>query len=167
MCEASQMTARDHSVLLHICCAPCATYPVKVLRERGLSLTGYWYNPNIHPWAEHEARRASLEAYARRVELPVVWEEGYDVLAFLRAVTGRERHGERCAVCYRMRMDRAAARAHGLGLPRFTTTLLVSPYQDQALLRTAGEEAAAHHGVEFLFEDFTRGWAERGRLTRE
>jgi len=135
-------------LLLHICCAPCATYPVQTLRQRGFSLTGYWHN-------------------VERVSLPVVWEPGYDLLGFLGAVAGREGRPERCEQCYRLRLERTAACAARHAFERFSTTLLVSPYQDQALIRAAGEEAANRHGVEFYFEDFRRGWAERGRLTRE
>jgi len=154
-------------LLLHICCAPCATYPVQTLRQRGFSLTGYWHNPNIQPWLEYESRRASLASYVERVSLPVVWEPGYDLLGFLGAVAGREGRPERCEQCYRLRLERTAACAARHAFERFSTTLLVSPYQDQALIRAAGEEAANRHGVEFYFEDFRRGWAERGRLTRE
>jgi predicted adenine nucleotide alpha hydrolase (AANH) superfamily ATPase len=166
MPQADGAAASD-AMLLHICCAPCATYPVVHLRGLGYSLTGYWYNPNIQPWTEHEARRQSLVAYAALVGLPMVWERGYDTAQFLAMVAGHERKGERCAVCYSLRLGRAAAAARRLGLPRFTTTLLVSPYQDQAMLRRIGEEEAARHGVEFYFENMRRGWSERSRLTRE
>ena len=36
-------------LLMHICCAPCANMPIDALRADGIDLTGYWYNPNIHP----------------------------------------------------------------------------------------------------------------------
>lgn len=153
-------------VLLHICCAPCATYPVQRLRELGYVLTGYWFNPNVHPWLEHEARRKSLIHYAAKVGLPVQWEPGYHILGFLRQVAGAEERPHRCLVCYAMRLSRAAAAARRLGIPCFTTTLLVSPYQDQDLIREAGERAAREQDVEFYFENFRRGWSERSRLTR-
>ena len=38
--------------LLHICCAPCANQPIEVLRTDGFEVTGFWYNPNIHPFRE-------------------------------------------------------------------------------------------------------------------
>lgn len=154
-------------MLLHICCAPCATYPVQYLRGLGHEVTGFWYNPNIHPWTEHEARRTSLAGYAERLGLRLVWQPGYDTVGFLRAVAGLEARGERCAVCYTMRLDAAAARTRALGLGLFTTSLLISPYQDQKLIRAAGEAAAAAHRVRFHFESFRRGWSERSRLTRE
>ncbi len=36
--------------LLHICCGPCAAFPVKQLRAAGHDVTGFWYNPNVHPY---------------------------------------------------------------------------------------------------------------------
>ena len=155
------------SILLHICCAPCATYPVLRLRELGYSVTGYWYNPNIHPWQEHEARRKSLLGYGEQTGLPLIVEPGYDIVRFMQEIVGRERHGDRCAVCYNMRLNAAAACASRLSIPLITTTLLISPYQDQNLIREIGEAAATRHGVEFYFENFRRGWSERGRLTRK
>ncbi|MHB1318805.1 MAG: epoxyqueuosine reductase QueH, partial [Anaerolineae bacterium] len=75
--------------LLHICCGPCSTYTVRTMQEAGAAVTGYWYNPNIHPFSEHERRRESLAGYAAEICLPMVWEPGYDMPAYLRAVSGQ------------------------------------------------------------------------------
>jgi len=155
------------SILLHVCCAPCGTYTVERLRELGFAVTGFWYNPNIHPWSEHERRRETLARYATEVDLPMIWAEGYEMPSFLRAVAGHERFGERCAICYQMRLERTAQVAAAQGFDAITTTLLISPYQNQALIRRIGETAAAEHGVTFYFENFRRGWARRGHLARE
>lgn len=155
-------------LLLHICCGPCATYPVHVLRAEGYAVTGYWYNPNIHPYSEHAKRREALAAFAEKVQLPIIDEGDYDdMLAFFRAVVGRERFRERCLICYQLRLARTATRARAEGYDAFTTTLLISPYQDQAAIRQIGQELAEEAGVAFHFENFRRGWAERGKLTRE
>ncbi len=108
-----------------------------------------------------------MEAYAESVELPLMREEGYEMLEFLRAVVGREAHGERCRRCYALRLGRTAKVAAGEGFDAFTTTLLISPHQDQGLLRETGEAAGEEYRVEFHFENFRRGWSERGRLARE
>jgi len=70
-------------------------------------------------------------------------------------------------ICYRIRLQAAAACASRLGIPAFTTTLLISPYQDQSLIREAGEEAAELHEVRFHFENFRRGWTVRSQRVRE
>jgi predicted adenine nucleotide alpha hydrolase (AANH) superfamily ATPase len=154
-------------ILLHVCCGPCSTYTVERLREEGFALTGFWYNPNIHPWQEHQRRRESLVRYAGAVGLPMIWHERYEMPLFLRAVVGHERFRQRCAICYRLRLEKTAQVAAGRGFEAFTTTLLISPHQDQELIYQIGEDVAAQHGVEFYFENLRQGWSERGRLTRE
>ncbi len=155
------------SILLHTCCGPCSTYTITHLREQGFDVSGLWYNPNVHPYAEHQRRLASMRTYAESVGTPLLCEEGYEMSDFLRNVVGRESHGERCRHCYRMRLNRTARVAVREGFDAFTTTLLVSPHQDQDMLRDVGEVAGGEFGVEFHFENFRRGWSERGRLTRE
>lgn len=154
--------------MLHVCCAPCATYTAKRLRELGFGeLVGLWYNPNVHPFSEHERRRETLAQYAQQIELPVIWESGYEMVDFLRAIHGRERFRERCGICYRLRLERTAQVAAREGFDAFTTTLLISPYQDRAAICAIGAELAGSYGLEFCDENFRRGWAERGRMTRE
>ena len=154
-------------LLLHICCAPCATYTVRRLRDEGADVTGHWYNPNIHPYGEHERRREALVGYARDIELPVIWEPGYDMPAFLRAVVGDERYRQRCEVCYRIRLERTAQAAAQGGFELYTTTLLISPYQDVEAIRRIGDELAGCYGVGFYVENLRRGFAESHRLARE
>ncbi|MBC7237233.1 MAG: epoxyqueuosine reductase QueH [Chloroflexi bacterium] len=154
-------------LLLHICCAPCATYTTRRLREQGAQVTGYWYNPNIHPFSEHERRREALVTYAPTIELPMIWEAAYEMPEFLRRVAGRERFRQRCALCYRMRLERTAQVAASEGFELFTTTLLISPYQDQKLICEIGEGLAQDYGVSFYFENLRRGFAEHHRLARE
>ncbi len=158
---------KNRRILLHICCAPCSTYTIARLRELGFEVTGFWYNPNIHPYTEHQLRLESLRNYASAIGLALVEEPGYELVHFLRTVCGKERFRERCKLCYEMRLLRTAVRARERGFDLFTTTLLISPYQDQESLREIGEKVGREMGVEFYFENFRRGWAERGKLARE
>jgi len=165
--EESPPDHGDAPLLLHVCCGPCATYSVRRLRELRWHVEGYWCNPNIHPFSEHERRREHVAGYAERVGLPMHWDPEYRLVEFLRAIAGHERYGERCALCYRMRLERTAAEAAARGFQAITTTLLISPYQDQAALCRIGEEVAAAHGVAFFYENLRRGYAESRRLARE
>jgi predicted adenine nucleotide alpha hydrolase (AANH) superfamily ATPase len=164
--QPDELPGKNKHLLLHICCAPCSTYTVGRLRDEAYMVTGFWYNPNIHPYQEYDLRRACLETYARTVELPMRWAE-YDIPAFLRAVAGNESLGQRCRVCYRMRLERTARQAKSGDYDAFTTTLLISPFQDQEAIREIGEEVAEAADVDFHFENFRRGWSDRGRLTKE
>lgn len=146
-------------VLLHCCCGPCAIYPVGNLRERGYRVVGFFYNPNIYPEEELSRRREALEAVSRLEGWDVVWEDGsLDAPLFAEKVKAGPRYGVRCKACYRLRLDRTAAKAKELGVPRFSTTLLVSPYQLHEEVRAAGVAAGSEHGVEFLYEDFRPGY---------
>jgi predicted adenine nucleotide alpha hydrolase (AANH) superfamily ATPase len=154
-------------ILLHICCGPCGTYTIQRLRALGFEVVGFWYNPNIHPFAEHEKRRETLAGYAESVALPVVWNPGYDMPLYFRAVVGHEAFGERCRRCYRLRLEKAAQVAREGGFDAFTTTLLISIHQDQAAIRAIGDEVGETYGVAFFYENFRKGWAERGRMANE
>lgn len=154
-------------LLLHICCGPCATYSVRRLRELRWHVEGFWFNPNIHPYSEHERRRQALEAYAGRIALPLQQADGYEISAFFRRVAGHEGLGERCALCYRTRLERTAEEAARRGFAAITTTLLISPYQDRAAIVRIGEEVAAAHGLRFFAENLRRGFVESHRLARE
>jgi len=156
---------QDLSLLLHICCARCATYTLKRLQERGFQVTGFWYNPNIHPYFEHENRRQSLVEYAQGLSLPMIFWEDYEMPQFLRRVAGRE--AERHRLCYEMRLARTAQVAAERSFPRFTTTLLLSLYQDQELIRAIGEKMAAQYGPEFYYEDFRQGWQEHYEMSQK
>ena len=154
-------------LLLHICCGPCGTYSIQRLREQGFAVTGFWYNPNIHPYAEHERRRECVRAYSEEIGLPMLWVDEYDMPAYFRAVAGHETFGERCPLCYHLRLERAAQVACTERFDAFTTTLLISPYQQQATIHRLGEELAHQHGLSFYFENLRRGWSERGKMARE
>ena len=138
--------------LMHICCAPCANMPIEVLRGDGFDVTGYWYNPNIHPFTEYRERRNCLRAYAQPIELPLLERDDYGLRPFVREVA--EDIAGRCVKCYEMRLfDTARAAAEG-GFDSFTSSLFISPYQNHELMREVAERAAAEYGVNFLYRDF-------------
>jgi epoxyqueuosine reductase len=145
-------------ILLHICCGPCAIYPVEVLSEAGHQVEGYFDNPNIHPYQEFLRRVKALEEYAEQTGLPITWQKDYDIEEYFRLVAFRE--AERCRFCYQLRLGRAARMARARGFEAFTSTLLYSRYQNHELIQEVARQAAAEAGVEFYYEDFRQGWAE-------
>jgi len=154
-------------LLLHVCCAPCATFTARHLGALGAIVTGYWYNPNIQPYSEHEKRRETLARYVETVGLPVRWEPGYDTVTFLRHVVGHEAFGERCALCYQLRLEGTARAAAQGGFDLFSTTLLISPYQNLEVIHTLGEALGQRYGVPFYFENLRKGFTEHHRLAQE
>ena len=144
------------ATLLHICCAPCSVACVKTLREAGTEPVGFWYNPNIHPFLEYKARRDTLRQYARDIGLALREQDFYGLREFTAAVAADPDH--RCGWCYTCRMEQTARYAAENGFTHFSTTLLISPYQDHELIRTLGETAAHKYGVPFLYRDFRPGF---------
>lgn len=162
----TQGSATRRKILLHACCAPCMLYPLEVLAGRGYEIVPFFYNPNVHPFREYRARYfAAVDLCgARGLDLrtgPYDMERYFYRVAEAEAVrAGGPPGGSRCLSCFEMRLSRAASEARRLRIGEFTTTLLVSPYQDQELIRKAGLSAATEYGVHFLFEDMTRGYRE-------
>ena len=140
------------NTLMHICCAPCANRPIAALREEGTAVTGFWFNPNIHPYTEYQARKRTLEDYAGEIGMRLIVGGTYDLRSFLPQVAG-DIDG-RCAYCYRIRMEAAARYAAEHGFDSFTTSLLISPYQNHAMISRTAQEMGEKYGVEFLYRDF-------------
>lgn len=146
------------NVLLHMCCANCAIYPIRVLRESGHSVVGYFFNHNIHPYQEYRRRLQAVEDYAAASDLLVVYKDEYLLEDFLAQVATE--HANRCTYCYQSRLKQAAEYAADSGYDAFTTSLLYSRYQNHELIQKMGEELGQHYGVEFLYEDYRTGWQE-------
>ncbi|MCL2213006.1 MAG: epoxyqueuosine reductase QueH [Oscillospiraceae bacterium] len=137
-------------ILLHACCAPCAIAPLNALREEGMNVTFFWHNPNIAPEEEHARRREGLHKLAK-AEKVTVYERGTSLAL-----------PKDCRDCYAARLDETAGFVPVRGYDAFTTTLLVSPYQNHDLIRELGEKYSA-----FLYRDFRPLFRQGQRLARE
>jgi predicted adenine nucleotide alpha hydrolase (AANH) superfamily ATPase len=139
-------------LLLHACCAPCSVKCVETLRDEGLAPALFWYNPNIHPFTEYRSRKNALAAYAEKAGAELALRDDYGLRGFVAAVSPA--FGDRCGYCYGVRLDAAARFAAEHSYGGFSTTLLISPYQDHALIRETAERAAERYGVGFVYRDF-------------
>ncbi len=139
-------------VLLHICCAPCANRPLALLQEQGHDVTGFWYNPNIHPFTEYRSRRNTVREYLTEIGVPLIEQNDYALRPFVRTVA--EDIARRCVKCYEMRLFQTAQTAKEQGFDAFTSSLFISPYQNHQLMIDVADRAAETFGVEFLYEDF-------------
>ncbi len=152
-------------VLLHTCCAPCSLSCIDPLLNEGADLTLFWFNPNIHPYKEYEARRDCLLEYAKEINLPCLVKENYGLREFVKKVA--DNIDGRCVYCYLHRLEETAKTARDKGFPYFTTTLLSSLYQDHEAIKAAGEKFAEQYGVKFLYRDFREGFREGNAKARE
>lgn len=154
------------SLLLHVCCGPCAEWPVRCLGEEGYNLTAFFYNPNIHPKFEHERRKQNAKKLMELRGIPLLSDDAFMEDSWLSGAW-EGAFNSRCEMCYRLRMKRTAEEARKLGFDAFTTTLLVSPYQDHAGIVAAAESAAAEEGIRFIYRDFRPGFREGQRMAKE
>ena len=139
-------------LLLHCCCAPCSISCVSNLRSEGIETELFWFNPNIHPVTEYAFRRDCISQFAANENLQLKILNEYSLGSFLDAVTGSTE--KRCEVCYKMRLEKTASAAARDGFNAFSTTLLISPYQDHDAIKRIGEKAGKKYGVDFLYRDF-------------
>jgi len=145
------------NLLLHTCCAPCLIFPLESFKAARIAVTGFFYNPNIQPLGEYKNRRSAVENFSRVSGLEVIFPE-YSPQEFFQAVNLNEASPKRCAFCWGLRLKKTALVAKEKKFDNFSTTMLVSPYQDQEALKRIGEEVAAESGVNFYYQDFRPGF---------
>ncbi|MBE6990172.1 MAG: epoxyqueuosine reductase QueH [Ruminococcaceae bacterium] len=151
--------------LMHTCCAPCSVSCIELLRSQGVEPVAYWFNPNIHPYQEYKARRDTLMAYAPSIDVELIVQEDYGLRGFCRTVC--DDIDRRCGKCYEMRLAQTALYAAQHGYDSFTSTLLVSPYQQHELLAETARRMGERYGVEFLYRDFRPGFRAGQARARE
>jgi predicted adenine nucleotide alpha hydrolase (AANH) superfamily ATPase len=157
-------------LLAHICCAPDASYGVRALRER-FDVTGFFYNPNIHPVEEFRKRALAALDLQGKDPFPLImgnggeaeWEEE------VRGLEGEPERGRRCETCVRFRLRETARKAAELGIPAFGTVLTVSPKKDASMINRVGMEEGRVSGVRFVAADLKKrdGYLQSVRISRD
>ncbi len=155
----------NNTILLHICCAPCATYTLEHLRQVGAAISAFWFNPNIHPLEEHGKRLQTLQAFAQAKGLPIIECPAYEPEKYFDSVVGKKE--PRCEHCLYLRLSRTAEAASQGKFKAFSTTLLISPYQKHELIKEIGGQVGKEKNVEFYYEDLRPGYYESRRMSRE
>lgn len=153
------------NLLMHICCAPCTIYPLKILKSEGHEVHGFYYNPNIHPYLEYKKRLDTLKIYAGQERLPLSFSEEYPIEIFLRNVAFSETN--RCWYCYYDRLLKTVRIAKSEKRDGFTTTLLYSKFQNHEMIKDIGKSLASEYRIEFYYYDFREGWTEGVRISKE
>lgn len=162
------------NILMHMCCGPCSCYPTEKLRDEGFEPTGFFFNPNIHPYQEWRKRLRAAREFAEKVGIKFYAENHYGLRNFLNKVSGAvgEINAEdtfkfadgfhsRCKICYAWRLSETAKFAADNHFKIFTSTLFYSIHQNHELMKKIAEHFAKSYGVDFYYEDFRTGW-QRG-----
>ena len=125
----------------------------------------FWYNPNIHPFKEYEARRDCLIEYTKNLNVKLIVNEDYGLREFVKNVT--DNIDNRCRYCYEHRLEETAKHAAEKGFDAFTSTLFASIYQNHELMVEAAKRYAEKYGVEFLYRDFRPNFRNGNQKARE
>jgi predicted adenine nucleotide alpha hydrolase (AANH) superfamily ATPase len=142
-------------ILLHICCGVCSSSVVERLREEGYQPIGFFYNPNIHPQEEYLRREDTAKQAARILKFELI-PASYDKDGWLVKTKGLENEpegGRRCPVCFKMRLEETEKMARKMNIPKFTTTLSVSPHKNSAVINDIGSKLSPSN---FLARDFKK-----------
>ena len=145
-------------IILHACCAPCASYPIKKLISDNFEPVVFFYNPNIFPFKEYEIRKNELSLYCQKNNIDF-FEEKYDIKFFYNSIKGFEQEpekGKRCAICFNLRLKKTAEFALKNNIKYFTTTLSVSPHKDFNTILEQGKIVESQIGVKFLEYNFKK-----------
>lgn len=148
-------------LLIHSCCGPCSSYVLEYLSNY-FDITIFYYNPNIFPEDEYNRRANEQEKLIKTMPLKnsVSFVRGeYEPKKYYELVKGHENDpegGERCFLCYHMRLEEAAKMAKKGGYDYFTTTLTISPHKNAGKLNEIGEEVGKLYETAFLPSDFKK-----------
>jgi predicted adenine nucleotide alpha hydrolase (AANH) superfamily ATPase len=170
-------------LLLHVCCGPCATVPLRHLREAGRPFATFYSNANIHPAEEYDRRLATYRKLAAPLGVEVVadvyepklWDEAIGNRAGIYPLVegdaaydeNRARRQERCRACYAFRFERLAAEASARGCEQVATTLSISPYQFTDIMAHELSRAARQRGLASAFVDYREHFAESSQTARK
>ena len=144
-------------LLLHSCCGPCSTHVISQLKDK-YDLTIFYCNPNIFPKEEYEKRLSEQKRYAKLIGIEVI-EAEWNEDEFLELVKGHEldkEGGDRCSICFNMRLSATARKAKELGYDLFATTLTVSPHKNTLVINSIGENISQEERIPFLPENFKK-----------
>ena len=149
------------TLLLHSCCAPCSSYCLEYLSDY-FKITVFYYNPNIYPEDEYYKRVSEQKHFIERLPAknPISFIEGsYDTDRFFNITKGLEdctEGGERCFLCYELRLRESAELAKKYQMDYFTTTLSISPLKNARKLNEIGDSLAGEYGIRYLNSDFKK-----------
>jgi epoxyqueuosine reductase len=154
-------------LLLHTCCGPCFLGVWEELSaHKEIETTLYYFNPNIYPEEEYTKRLENLANISINKGVELVRAE-YSPVVYDQAIGGGVDFPVRCLACYRLRLNEAAIYAKAHDFNAFSTTLLVSPYQNHEELQRIGKEIGAQVGVDFYYSDWRPHFREGQNIARQ
>ena len=149
--EVADALAVARAMVLHVCCAVCASKPIEDLLAAHITPLLFFYNPNIDTPEEYKRRKDETTRLATRLGLDVV-DAHHDVSCWNHATRGLETEpegGMRCERCFELRLGQTAQFCASRSLPVWASTLGISPHKDQATIDRIGQQVSGPHGVTY------------------
>ena len=161
-------------LMLHACCACCASYVLEYLSEH-FEIYLLFYNPNITSADEYEYRYSELKRLVCEMNLSkkvTIVDSTYSPDEFFGSVKGLENEpegGARCAVCFKNRLKETAKKARDFSCDYFATTLTISPLKNSPIINSIGEAVSKDYSVAYLPSDFKKknGYKRSIELSRK
>jgi predicted adenine nucleotide alpha hydrolase (AANH) superfamily ATPase len=154
----------DNSLLIHSCCAHCTAYTVDYWRRQGYELSVLWYNPNIHPYIEHQKRLSAMYTLAKNLNFKLIVENNYEITKYFKVVNNHEE--QRCRYCFVIRLQKTAEIAIKNGYSNFSSSLLISPHQKHDLLNNIGTMIAKNMDIKYLYADLRKHYSDSRHMTK-
>lgn len=152
------------SLLLHACCGPCSTFPLKFLTQY-FDVTIFYNNSNIYPSEEYYRRKDELKKFLEYfyqdygVKVTVI-ETNYDNETYnldLEPYKDLLEGSKRCFICYEKRMDEAYQYASVHGFDYFTTVMTISRQKNSQILNAIGERISHKYpNTKYFYSDFKK-----------
>ena len=139
-------------------------------------MQGFFYNPNIYPLAEYKLRRQAVVDMAKRLNMDVMYKDenvGATLAVAQNKAVAPKGQGQalplqnRCANCWRMRLSEAANAAKQEHSDVFSTTLLISPYQNHDEIRVIGRDLEESEKIDFYYDDFRVGFRKSQQMAKD
>lgn len=144
-------------ILLHTCCGPCAIYCADTIRKENHDICGFFYNPNIYPVSEYDKRKEAARTAFKNMGLDIIFHKDYSFKDFFR----------KCQLCWKSRLKQAAEFGKKENFDAFTTTLLISPYQEHEKIKQIGYSLENLYKIKFYYKDFRAGFRESHKLSKQ
>ena len=152
-------------LLLHVCCAPCATAVIEDLKYE-YDITMYFYNPNIMPFAEYNKRLEEVKRLAVELDIPLI-EGDHDIFLWSELTEGLDNEpesGKRCDICFRMRLKETFYTMKNKGFDLFATTLSISSHKNSRTINSIGKSVSSEY---FLYKDFSHLYNKSIELSKQ
>lgn len=161
----------NNKILLHACCAICSAHPIELLKSLGYEVVVYFYNPNIFPSTEYTKRLNAQKTLCKHFNVELI-EGDYTPEKYYNYVKGYEscpEKGERCQLCFKLRLEESARKAKELKIKEFTTSIVISPHKNFSTLTEIGEKIAQSEKLTYTAIDFKKkdGFLKTNKISKE